>query len=122
VCDSTDPAARNHCCCCWRLSLNCGYQRACFFITHVTLVWRTTVEWYWQGNTEQLWEKLTQCHKSYIDWPGRNPGLRGERPATNSLSYSTASSSSFSRPCLVRLISTTLNFPDIWFQRVLYPW
>jgi hypothetical protein len=37
---------------------------------------------------------LSQCHfvhhKSHMDWPGVNPGLRCERPATNRLSHSTA--------------------------------
>lgn len=29
-------------------------------------------------------------HKSHIDWPGSNPGLHGERPASNHLMHGTA--------------------------------
>jgi hypothetical protein len=46
------------------------------------------------GETEELGESMSQCHfvyhKSHMDWPGREPGLRGERPATNRLSHGTA--------------------------------
>jgi hypothetical protein len=38
-------------------------------------------------------KNVSQCHfvhhKSQNDWPGREPGLRGERPATNRLSHGT---------------------------------
>jgi hypothetical protein len=57
------------CCCCtcrWgeTTSLNCGHQRA-YCSTPRWYIWvcRATVEWYWQGKTEGLWEKnLSQCH------------------------------------------------------------
>jgi hypothetical protein len=57
-------------------------------------VWRATVEWYWQGKTEELGETrpsatLSTTNPTWID-PGANPGLRGERPATNDLSNGTA--------------------------------
>jgi hypothetical protein len=42
---------------------------------------------------------LTQCHfvhhKSHWIDPGTNPGRRGERPATNHLSYGTAQSDTY---------------------------
>jgi hypothetical protein len=38
----------------------------------------TLVEWYWQGKTDELGEKPSQCHfihhKSHMDWPGRELG------------------------------------------------
>jgi hypothetical protein len=76
-----------------RLSLNCDHQRAyCSFPDHYWVL-RATVEWYWQGKTEELEEKpfpvplgppkilhgLTRGHPSH----------RGERQATNRLSHGT---------------------------------
>jgi hypothetical protein len=50
------------------------------------------VEWRLAGETEVLGENLPQCHfvhhKSHVTWPGR----RGEKPATNRLSYGTGES------------------------------
>jgi hypothetical protein len=48
------------------------------------------------GETEVLGENLPSAtfsttNPTWID-PGANPGLRGERPATNRLSYGTAES------------------------------
>ena len=48
------------------------------------------VEWYWLGKTEVLGETPTKIATVYTlssTWPsmGLNPGLRGERPATNRL-------------------------------------
>ena len=48
------------------------------------------VEWYWQGKTEVLGETPTKIATVYTinsTWPDMrlNPGLRGERPATNPL-------------------------------------
>jgi hypothetical protein len=45
------------------------------------------------GKTEDSEKNLSQCHfvhpkSTWID-PGENPGLRGERPATNDLSHGT---------------------------------
>jgi hypothetical protein len=52
------------------------------------------VEWYFAGETEELGENLPSATLSttiptWID-PGVNPGLRGERPATNRLSHDMA--------------------------------
>ena len=51
------------------------------------------VEWYWQGKTEVLGDKLSQWHfvhhKSHKDWPGIEPGL-----ATNRMRRGTAFRSS----------------------------
>jgi hypothetical protein len=44
---------------------------------------RTVVAWYWQG------KNLSQCHPR-LTYTGANPGLRGERPATNRQSHDTA--------------------------------
>jgi hypothetical protein len=45
-------------------------------------------------NRSTRWKNLSQCyfvhHKSHMDTPGSNPGLCGERPATNRLSHGTA--------------------------------
>jgi hypothetical protein len=47
-----------------------------------------------EENGRNLKKNLSQCqfvyHKSDIDDCGANPGLRGERPATNRLSHDTA--------------------------------
>jgi hypothetical protein len=64
-------------------------------IPQMIWIWRATNRIiYWQGNDEELGENLSQCHfvttnPTWID-PGANPGLRGERPATNDLSHGTA--------------------------------
>jgi hypothetical protein len=52
------------------------------------------VELYWQGKTGELGEKpatLSTTNPTWID-PGTNPGVRGERPATNDLSHGTTPS------------------------------
>jgi hypothetical protein len=53
------------------------------------------VTWNWQGTTEVHGEK--SCPSATLSttnpmwtYPGSNPGLRGERPATNRLSHGTA--------------------------------
>jgi hypothetical protein len=53
------------------------------------------VEWNWEGKTEVLGGKtcpsatLSAINPTWTD-QGSNPGLRGERPATNRLSHGTA--------------------------------
>jgi hypothetical protein len=57
-----------------------------FFIRQTIWVWRATVEWYWQGNPKN-------CPRATLStWtdPGANPGHRGERSATDRLSYGPA--------------------------------
>jgi hypothetical protein len=58
-----------------------------------------SVEWL-SGETEVLREDLSQCRfvhqKSYMTLPGSIPGRRAGKPATNRLSYITASFLSYS--------------------------
>jgi hypothetical protein len=67
-----------------------------------TWVWGATVEWYWQGNTEELRKNPVSCHfvhhKSDRTDASANPGLRDERPATNRLNHGTASKRSSPDP------------------------
>jgi hypothetical protein len=75
------------------MSVNCGHQRVCCSFPDGTWVWIATVEWYWQGNTEELGEKKT-CHSAtFLPHPtwtdlGANLGLRGENTKVNSIIYS----------------------------------
>jgi hypothetical protein len=47
-----------------------------------------------RGKTEEFGENLSQCHffhhESHMDSLGANPGLWGEKPVSNRLSYGTA--------------------------------
>jgi hypothetical protein len=51
--------------------------------------WRTTVEWYRQGKTENSAKILSQCyfvhHNSHMAWHRREPEPAREWPATNRL-------------------------------------
>jgi hypothetical protein len=85
---------RQICCLCrWceTMSLNCDQQRA--YCSHPRRY--TTIET-WRNDTNKVKLKksernLSQCHldyhKSHMNWPGREPGLFGARPATNCLSH-----------------------------------
>jgi hypothetical protein len=59
------------------------------------------------GKPKDSEKNLTECHfvrhKSHMNWPEREPGPRGEKPATNRLSYGTAE---------VGLYRATLRNPD----------
>jgi hypothetical protein len=53
------------------------------------LIWRTTMEWEWQGKTQEIREKpvpVPLCPPPTQNDQEANPGLRHERPATNRLS------------------------------------
>jgi hypothetical protein len=60
------------------MSLNCGHGRPIVHPPDDIRERRTTVEWYWQGKTEELGDNVSQCncfyHKSHVDWNGREPG------------------------------------------------
>lgn len=55
----------------------------------------TLLEWYWQRKTEVFGTEISQCNLSITNMTlivlGLKPGLRGERQATNRLSYGMAS-------------------------------
>jgi hypothetical protein len=61
----------------------------------VIMMMEKLVEWWMAGEIEVLGENLPQCrfvqHKPHMLCPDANPGRRGGKPATNRLSYGTAS-------------------------------
>jgi hypothetical protein len=68
-----------------------GMKMISFFVFQCNGV---PVEWNWQGKTEVLWDKpvsvpLCPPQIPHGLTPGSNPGLGGERPATNRLSHRT---------------------------------
>jgi hypothetical protein len=77
----------------WGLLCNPVMKMICLFVFPIT---GAPVEWNWQGKTEVLGEKLVPvslCPPQipYGLTPASNPGLCGERLATNRLSHGTAS-------------------------------
>jgi hypothetical protein len=75
-------------------SQNCCHWRTYCSSPGWYMSWRTTVEWYWRENRRTRKKTCTSdtlptINPTLIE-PGANPGLRGERPATNHLSHVTA--------------------------------
>jgi hypothetical protein len=72
--------------------------------------WTATVEWYIDGENRRTRRKtcpsatLSTTNPTWID-PGTNPGLRGERLATNDLSHGTA----------LNVLTFLFSFPTRWF-------
>jgi hypothetical protein len=70
-------------------------------------------EWYFAGETEVLGENLPSAtlsttNPTWID-PAANPGLRGERPATNRLSHGTA---------LILILSSIMYKANMWWNMI----
>jgi hypothetical protein len=66
-----------------------------------------------RGKPKYSERNLSQCHfvhhKSYMDWPGSNPGLRGEKPVTNRLRHGTASVSYITPSSCLSLLNDELT-------------
>jgi hypothetical protein len=64
------------------------------FIPQMIYDWKTTVEWYWQGNRRTRRKTCPSATMSTTNPtrtdPAAIPGLRGERSATNRLIHGTA--------------------------------
>jgi hypothetical protein len=94
------------------------------FIPHVMWVWRTMVEWYWQGKSKELGERtcpsatLSTTNPIWI-YPGANPGRRSDRPATNRLNHGTTHYSPY---CKVNRIVTKLIYWTTLWQWVGETW
>jgi hypothetical protein len=62
--------------------------------SRVIMMMEKLVDRWLTGETEVLGENLPQCrfvhHNPHMLCPDANPGHRGEKPATNRLSYGTA--------------------------------
>jgi hypothetical protein len=56
--------------------------RLLFFPQIMIYEYGVLVKWYWQGKAKNSVKNLSQCHfvnhKTHMDWPVANPGLRGE--------------------------------------------
>jgi hypothetical protein len=85
----------------------------------MTWVWRATVEWYIdRGKPKNSEKNLSQCHLSttnptWID-PSANPGLRGERPATNDMNHGTAQRCAYYTLLLTYIFNVCSSGASLW--------
>jgi hypothetical protein len=79
--DTSDNPERCWLVTCWSRSCRWGVSVSLkwpLFPPGDVWLWRSAVELYWEGKTEELGEKsvlvLFVCKKTNVDWPGREPG------------------------------------------------
>jgi hypothetical protein len=93
----------------WSLLCNPVMKTISFFVFPCN---RAPVEWNWQGKAEVLGKKPVRVILSTTNPTWIDPGLRGERPATNCLSHGTASTFLTARKKISRLA--------LWFHFTIY--